>query len=369
MKKKNLILIAVAVAVAIAAAVIAIVGSRSTTIEQDYHIADTGSITKVFLADKENGHVLLQRVDSTHWVVDSVLPANQPLVDLLLETLREMRIRQQVNKNAIPNTIKDLSAHGIKVEVYQRVYRINWFGGSIRLFPHEKRTVTYYVGRETQDMMGSCMFRKGDKVPYIIHIPGFRGFLTPRFVTDPLKWRSHTVVSLNVRQIQRVELEIPAMQEESFAIVSNGQGFDFEKLSTHQRMNGFDTARVAQMLASFNNLCFDEFAAIVPNTFADSCVAGTPKAILRVTDTAGVTTELKSYIKYTNPADLQNMPDTNMYETFDLNRLYAVVSGGSDRKSANASGNDTVLIQYFIFDNILQPASYFLGADKSAFAK
>jgi hypothetical protein len=30
---------------------------------------------------------------------------------------------------------------------------------------------------------------------------------------------------------------------------------------------------------------------------------------------------------------------------------------------------DTVLIQYFIFDNILQPASYFLGQDKTGFAR
>ena len=42
----------------------------------------------------------------------------------------------------------------------------------------------------------------------------------------------------------------------------------------------------------------------------------------------------------------------NMYEMFDLNRLYAII----DNK-------DSVLIQYFVFDNILQPASFFLGKD------
>ena len=52
------------------------------------------------------------------------------------------------------------------------------------------------------------------------------------------------------------------------------------------------------------------------------------------------------------------MPDPEMYETFDLNRLYAIV----DRK-------DTVLIQYYVFDNILQPASYFLGHEKQLIAR
>ena len=46
------------------------------------------------------------------------------------------------------------------------------------------------------------------------------------------------------------------------------------------------------------------------------------------------------------------MPEQNMYEMFDLNRLYAII----DNK-------DSVLIQYFVFDNILQPASFFLGKD------
>lgn len=123
-------------------------------------------------------------------------------------------------------------------------------------------------------------------------------------------------------------------------------------------MNGFDTARVAQMLSSFTWLNFDEFASIVPNSFADSCVSGTPRTILRITDTTGTVHELKTYIKYTNPDDLKNMPDSTMYETFDLNRLYAILDN-----------HDTVLIQYYVFDNILQPASYFLGAEKSFFAR
>lgn len=365
MKKRNRILIIIAVVVAVAAAVIAYVLSRPTFV-QDYHIEDTSSITKIFLADKEDNEVTLTREADSSWTVNGEYAANQPLVDLLLETLNTMRIRQQVNKNAVPNAIKDIAAHGIKVEIYQNEPFINWFGGRLKLFTREKLTTTYYVGRETQDHLASFMYRKGDGVPYIIHIPGFRGFLTPRFVTDPLKWRSHLIVDLNVHDLQRIELEIPEQQEESFAIVRDGDGFAMEMLQSHQRVNGFDTARVAQMLSSFTWLNFDEFASIVPNTFADSCVQGQPRAILRITDTKGNQSEVKTYIKYNNPDDLKAMPDPDMYEVFDLNRLYAIVSHGG---STSDNPGDTVLIQYFVFDNILQPASYFLGADKTAFAK
>lgn len=349
MKKRNIIIIAVVAAVCAVAAVVALHGTRKATFKQDYHVEDIASVTKIYLADKQDNEVLLTREGDSAWVVDGKYPANEPMLDLFMETLNTMRIRQQVNRNAVPAVIKNLAAKGIKVEVYQKVPLINWFGGKVRLFTREKLTRTYYVGSETKDMLGSYMFREGDKVPCVIYIPGFRGFLTPRFVTDPLKWRSHNIVDLDAKAIARIELEIPSDESESFAVVNNGEGFDF--MVGGNRVPAFDTVRVAALIASFTWLNFDEFASIVPNS-NDSSLVGTPRTILRITDTTGNTHELLTYIKYVNPNDLEVIPDAEMYETFDVNRLYAII----DRK-------DTVLIQYHVFDNILQPASYFLGAD------
>ena len=112
------------------------------------------------------------------------------------------------------------------------------------------------------------------------------------------------------------------------------------------------------MLSCFANLNFDEFAKNVPNSNMDTSFNAAPRAILRITNTDGVTREVKTYIKYNNPDDSLVMPDTKMYEMFDLNRLYAII----DNK-------DTVLIQYFVFDNILQPASFYLGQQPNSFAK
>lgn len=346
MKKKNIIIIAAVAVMGIVALVVALLGSRKATFRQDYNVEDTAAVTRIYMADKQDNEVLLSRTEANSWLVDEKYEANQPMINLLLETLHDMRIRQQVNRNAIPNVIKDISARAIKVEVYSKVPRINIFG--LHLMPHDKLLVTYYVGRETQDMMGTHMFRDGDKVPFVIHIPGFRGFLTPRFVTEPMKWRSHAIVDLDVNAIARIELQMPAAPEENFAVVNNGAGFDL-MVGGGQQAPAFDTARVAQLLSSFTYLNFDEFAKIVPNANSRS-LDGAPRTILTITDTAGRQTELCTYIKYYNPDDFEAMPDSTLYNTFDLDRLYAIIN----RK-------DTVLIQYFVFDKILQPASYFLG--------
>lgn len=359
-KNKNIIIIIAVAVVGLVALLVAKHGAKDATFDQDFHVEDIDAVTKIYLADKQNNHVLLQRVaDSTHdtmWTVDTLYPASQPMVDLLLETLHDMRIRQQVNKNAVPQAIKVLSARAIKVEVYQKKYFINWFGGKFKLFPHEKLTVTYHVGHETQDMMACHIFREGDKAPYIIHIPGFRGYLTPRFVTDPMAWRSHTIVHWDIHHIQSVELDVTADPAESFAVRRQGEGFGFELTQSHTMVPNFDTARVAQMLSCFSNLNFDEFAANVPNSNMDTSFNAGPRTILRITNTNGVTREVKTYLKYTNLDDMEVMQDTSLYEMFDVNRLYAIV----DNK-------DTVLLQYFVFDNILQPASYFLGQQKGSF--
>ena len=356
-KHKSLIIIAVVVIIGLVALLVALHGSRTATFKQDYHIEDINTVTQLFLANKQDQHVTVTRSvtdGDTSWTVDGLYPASQPMVDLVLSTLHDMRIRQQVNRNAVPNMIKRLSANAIKVEVYQQKYFIDWFGGRLRLFPHEKLTVTYFVGQETQDQMACYMFRKGDKVPYIIHIPGFRGFLTPRFATDPLAWRSHTIVHWDVQHLQRIDMEIPASPEESFSVIRDGEGFAFELMQSHSCVSNFDTARVAQMLSCFANLNFDEFAAAVPNSNMELSFKDAPRTILRITNTDGVTRELKTYIKYANPADTLAMPDKDMYDMFDVNRLYAIIDG-----------KDSVLIQYFVFDNILQPASFFLGKDGS----
>lgn len=358
-RKKNIIIVSIAVVLAIVAVWVALRGLRTATFEQDYHIEDISSVCRVYISDKENNNVLLERNDAdSTWLVDGKYEASQPMVDLMLETLHTMRIRQQVNKNAVSNVIKRISTSSVKVEVYQRKPFINWFGGRLQLFPRTKLTTTYFIGFETQDQMASHIYRKGDKLPYIIHIPGFRGFLAPRFPTAATAWRSHRIAAVDIKHLSRVELTIPACPEESFAIYREGDDFRMELTSPRRPIDGFDTMRVAQLLSSFTNLNFDEYASAVPNANPDSSLAQAPRAILRITDTDGNTHEVKTYIKYQNPDDHRAMPDESMYEMFDVNRLYAIVDN-----------TDTVLIQYYIFDNILQPASYFRGQAPSSFVQ
>lgn len=358
--RKTLYLVLAVALLAVVTVVVVALRGHNHTFNQDFQIeaaARPGGVSRIYMTDKSDRDVLLTYVTDSLWLVDSQYVASLPMVERLLQTLSDMRIRSRVNKAAADNVIKLLAAKSVKVEVYFKAYKINWFNGRLRLFPCEKCDIIY-VGHDTQDMMATYMYREGDDVPCVVNIPGFRGCLSPRFVVDPLAWRSHSITNLSVQQLASVELEIPSMPEESFAVKREGEGFVFELLTPPTRVEGFDTMRVAQLLSSFVNLNFDEYARAVPKVELDTTFTRAPRTILRVTDTEGETYELKTYIKYNNPDDLTAMPDTSMYQIFDLNRLYAILNN-----------QDTVLIQYYVFDNILQPASFFLGREKSYFAR
>ena len=324
-KKRNVIILVVTCVLGIVAALLVLLLNHRSTLD-DFAVKNPETITRIFMANNRGHRVLLthnlENTSDSAWMVDGKYYASQPMIEMLVNTMASMRISEKINRAALPNVVKDLSANNVKVEVYQMVYRIDWFKGKLKLFPHEKKTVTYYVGHETRDMMGSYILRDGDKEPYVIYMPGLRGMINTRFIADPIPWRSHRIMKLDVKNIERVELDIAA-------------------------------ARVAQMLSSFTNLNFDEYAMAVPKVEIDSVFSKAPKTVLTVTDRAGNRREVKTYVKYTNPDDLKAMPDTAMYQVFDINRLYAIIDS-----------KDTVLIQYFVFDNILQPASFFLGNER-----
>ena len=72
MKKKNLIIICAVVVLGVVALVVARSMSKSSTIEQDYHIEDIDAVTKLYLSNKFDVNLLLERVgtgdDDTLWL-------------------------------------------------------------------------------------------------------------------------------------------------------------------------------------------------------------------------------------------------------------------------------------------------------------
>lgn len=348
-KQKNLIGL-LSIIILITISLVVVFSQKSSTIEQNFHIKDTNKITKIVIEDREKNISKVVKQDSI-WMVNDKFQASPLMVSTMLETLREMRIREPVAKAAHENIIKQLSARNTRIDVYTESYFINL--GFIKLFKREKLEKSIYIGNETMDNTGTFMLIKGTENPCVIHIPNFRGYLSSRFTAVENDWKMHTIFKYKPQEIASIKVEIPDYPQEGFELYAEENTFHIKRLADGELLKDFDTLKVTAFISSFFELNFENIATNIPQIHKDTIFSKNPSFIFTVKDKAGKTKKLKTFIKMNEGTWVSENDKTNFYEIFDINRMYGLMDGSSD----------TLILQYFTFDNIIKPVSYFYDAN------
>lgn len=348
MKKNRKFIVAVTVLGVIAIALV-LTNSKSTFKRElsDFAVDDTSNVTKIFMSDKNNNNLTLTRVQPGKWLVSNKYPGSKANIELLLGTMLGLQVKETVPKAALEYVIKDLATISVKVEIYQWKYRINLFD-FIRLFPHEKLTKVYYVGGPIQSNRGSYMIMEHSYVPFVVYLPGLRGFVTPIYSPIEKYWRDYSIFKKSIQQIESVRMEFPSDPENSFEIKNDANmNMRFISLAGNQQVPLFDTLKVMNFLTSFRNINFEALLNDMETRRKDSILATTPYCIISLTDTSHTTQSIRIYRKGAAPGE---MDDFGKPAPYDMDRLYALVN----------DGKDFTFIQYFVFDKILRPKSFFL---------
>lgn len=169
---------------------------------KDFAIEDTAAIDKIFIANKSGQQILLTRQPTGNWLLNDSLIANETNVQVMLKTLKRIRIKQPVGLAAIENVKKQLATLGIKVEVYQG----------------NKIAKVFYVGGPTNDTRGTYMILASSETPVIAHLPGWEGYLTERFKPVIEDWRSQHLMKFEPNELVRITLNYPDTPQYSFTI-------------------------------------------------------------------------------------------------------------------------------------------------------
>ncbi len=348
-KQKNLIGL-LSIIILITISLVVVFSQKSSTIEQNFHIKDTNKITKIVIEDREKNISKVVKQDSI-WMVNDKFQASPLMVSTMLETLREMRIREPVARAAHENIIKQLSARNTRIDVYTESYFINL--GFIKLFKREKLEKSIYIGNETMDNTGTFMLIKGTENPCVIHIPNFRGYLSSRFTAVENDWKMHTIFKYKPQEIASIKVEIPDYPQEGFELYAEENTFHIKRLADGELLKDFDTLKVTAFISSFFELNFENIATNIPQIHKDTIFSKNPSFVFTVKDKAGKEKKLKTFIKMNEGTWVSENDKTNFYEIFDINRMYGLMDGSSD----------TLILQYFAFDNIIKPVSYFYDAN------
>jgi len=279
---------------------------------RDFALEDTASIDKIFLVDKENNTILLERT-ATNWKLNNDYIARQDLVNILLKTMARIKVKEPVANSARENIIKNLAVKSTKVEIYQ----------------YGKLSKVFYVGGPTQDSYGTYMILENSSTPFVMEIPGFRGYLSPRFSTYAIEWKAQIVFAIPKEEITQVIVENNQIKGASFRIQQNKQQLELYSWPDNRNIEVFDTIKVKRFLMEFQNKNFNKFIEDVPQEWQDSIKSSVPIYSITVSTQQGSITQAKAFSKpgWGNLDFLGNPMDTDQDNFFllinDVDLVYA----------------------------------------------
>ena len=307
----------------IVAVILYVTHSKKSTLKdemRDFAVKDTGSITKIFLADKSNRQILLERQDG-YWLVNKKYKARRDYIKLLLKTIHRVDVKAPVPKGARDHIIKQMAAKNTKVEIYQG----------------DEKVKTYYVGGPDKDHKGTFMYIENSSVPFVTHIPGFTGYLTTRYSTNIWDWRSRLIFKYQFDEIASIKVQQPEHPGKSFKITCYGDNtYTLTSLKDNKPVENFDTVEVKKYISLFRIVPFESFVTKLTDREKDSITSRPPTYIFTIEDFTGSKNTFKTYPR---PNFEQYGNSSGKIYEFDVDNLYAVLED-----------NSWVLIQYYVFD-------------------
>lgn len=350
MKKKNTTIILTLILVAIA--VILVWNNRYlSSIHGDaanFMVWDTAAITKVYLADRLDNETLLERTDHG-WILNKEYRAHPKKIDQLMYTLYKVRIRMPVSETSHDNVIKQLAGRSTKVEIYQIVPRINLFN-KVKLFFHEKRTKVFYVGESTMDSHGTFMLSEGSDQPYVVHIPGFRGYISTRFTADPADWRDHAIFHESLNNIQSATITFGDDPTRSFRIDNTGHHrYTLTRLADNSELP-IDTLKAINLLSAFSNINYETLLnnTVTPH-FIDSVTQTPFLHTITLTTKDGEQNAVTTYAKRVQTVNTIPIEERDV----DRDHMFATIN----------NGHDFVLVQYYTFRKLINDVDYYVAGN------
>jgi uncharacterized protein DUF4340 len=336
MKKNQTFLLITIILLAIAA--FFIVTNKKGTIRKelkDFAVEDTASVTKIFIADMFGDAVTVEREAPGKWSVNKKFTARPDAINMLLYTMKNMDVRSPVAKAAYNTVMKELSSKGIKVEIYQ----------------HGKLAKTYYVGGASQDQLGTFMYLENSSVPFVIHIPGFDGYLTTRYILTEDEWRAKSIFDLSIEHISSVISQDIEQPGNSIMITKQANGdFLLETYPDKKPVEGAEQGKIQNYMSGFTFINY-EIESHRSKGFLDSVKAVGPFRILTVTDAGNKTTSVKMFrIPVTEQTKrlLEGVSDEKL--PFDQDRMLGQIN--------NEPG--FVVLQYYVFEKFFKIPADFL---------
>lgn len=294
--------------------------------ERNFRIKDISSIDKIFLVDKKGTKVLLTKKNEV-WMVNNKYVARDIRIKTLLKTAQNIKVKQRVpgtKKNII---LKNLATNNIKVEFFSK--------GNLKK--------SYFIGSADGSTTGTYMLLideqsgKNFPTPFLTHLIGFEGYLTPRFEPNPNTWRDLKIFFFPKNAIQSIKLEYPSDPANNFEIKLEKS--DYALFQKNKKLN-FKKNALKKYLLNFKSIAAENIlTGKVKESIIKKLRAQNIWFSLSVTKFTGEKIKVLGYKKKL-PFGSKNTIGSPLI--FDPDRFYGI-----------CFENELTTIQHYVFDPLL----------------
>lgn len=313
-------------------------GSSVSESGRDFMLKDTARITRIFMADKEGRSSELRR-EKEGWVVNGKYKCRSEAIRNLMEAIRLVEVKMPVPKSAKANVLRFMSSNAIKVEIYEE----------------DEKVKQYYIGHEPADSEGSYMLlsrtdEENYPDPFVCFIPGFKGYLQPRFITNENEWRDRLVLNFTPPEMKEIRLHYPFLPADSSFRIQFVNAAEFKLFRGDGVEQSYDMGKMRQYLIYFQNISYESLITAKSSRLIDSLSRNKAFAELSIVTTTG---EPQLYRFYRKAFTGEVNPELGVSFEHDPDRLFL----NFDR------GKEWALIQYFVFGKLLITPDYFRPPD------
>ncbi|MBK8489198.1 MAG: hypothetical protein WAU21_14270 [Chitinophagales bacterium] len=296
--------------------------------EAEFKVSDTASIGKIFLADLKGNTILVERKEG-YWEVNNSFHARPEIVQSLLITFMQLEVNAPVAKSMYNTVVRDIAGDHIKVEIYNR---------------KNKKLKSYFIGSPNSSYRGNFMLMEGSKVPFVVTIPGFQGFVSSRFFLEPDQWKDRSIFAYNPAAIIKVEVEYPHIPDSSFTILRTNDSVFTMQSTTSGTMNP-ELGRY--FFNQFKRLNCEFY--VIDNFIMDSLLQEKPVCIITVTNNEGKENTVDIYFKPIGFTSRTQFAKGDVELSYDVDKFYAIFN---DKQSL-------AVIQNFVFGKLFIGPHYF----------
>lgn len=214
-------------------------------------------ITAYFNEQVANKSILTRREGL--WWVNNAYPAHPDKVQLLLQTIHDIQMRQPLHPNAKANVLQLIRKRNLHI-----------------LLKSTNHTKSYTLGPATPDTKGNFAILENAQNPYIVELPGFSGYLSARFSAEPNSWRDLTLWNIPLNQFKNYQI---ADKQQTLFSLKNNAGSLF--LNNQPLKDSLQFLYIEQQLLRFSAFATTEFT--YPQA-KDSLKHITPDYTLKIND-------------------------------------------------------------------------------------